>query len=134
MRTVLAIDPGSAKCGLAVVSEAGVLKHEIVQRDDLLPAVKTCAAEYKLDVILLGNGTCSKSITQVLADGLVLVPVKVVEEAFSSVKARNRFWDENPPKGLRRLLPRGMLYPERPWDDYVAVILAEEFLTSESNL
>ena len=37
----------------------------------------------------------------------------------------------NPPRGWRRLLPVSMQMPPEPYDDYVAVILAQRFLRGD---
>jgi hypothetical protein len=38
------------------------------------------------------------------------------------------YWQENPPKGLKKLIPLGMLVPPVPLDAYAAVILVRRFL------
>ncbi|MHB0912603.1 MAG: hypothetical protein ACYC2Y_04065 [Armatimonadota bacterium] len=120
---VLAIDPGSAKCGLAVVADR-VLYREIVEREHVLQAVRTLAPN--VDRVIIGNGTGSVGLIEGLrAAG---IETEQVDEAFSSEKARRRFLRENPPQGLRRLIPGWLRVPDRPYDDYVAVILAEEYL------
>ena len=56
------------------------------------------------------------------------VMVAVVEEAHSTEEARTLYWQENPPKGLKKLIPLGMLVPPVPLDAYAAVILVRRFL------
>lgn len=132
MTTVLAIDPGREKCGLAVVSEDGVLHREVVTRDSFMPTVAALSTRYSPGVILVGGGTGSGDVIRDLSGSSVEIPVEVVDETLSSLRARRRFFQENPPKGLRRLIPRGLLTPVRPYDDYVAVILAEDYLKGRS--
>jgi hypothetical protein len=52
----------------------------------------------------------------------------VVDERYSSLEARNRYWQMYPPRGLTRLLPEGMRTPPRPVDDIVAIVLIERYL------
>ena len=49
-------------------------------------------------------------------------------EKFTTLDARKRYWIENPPKGLWKLVPEGLRLPPRPYDDYAAVLLGERFL------
>ena len=54
--------------------------------------------------------------------------VTLVDEHRSTEEARRRYFVDNPPSGWRRLMPRGLLTPPVPYDDYVAIILAERYL------
>jgi len=127
VRTVLAIDPGREKCGLALVSGKGALHKEVVPREDVALIVAHLAAEHILDKVIVGNGTGGGGLAEDLRAS-VAVPVEMVDETLSSRRARDRFFEDNPPRGLRRLIPRGLLTPDRPYDDYVALILAEDYL------
>jgi hypothetical protein len=51
-----------------------------------------------------------------------------VDERYSSLEARDRFWQMYPPKGFYRLIPEGMRTPPRAIDDIVAIILIERYL------
>jgi formamidopyrimidine-DNA glycosylase len=57
-----------------------------------------------------------------------LLPVCLVEERGSTLAARERFWQLEPPRGWRRLLPAGLRQPPRDWDDVVAQLLLERYL------
>ena len=50
------------------------------------------------------------------------IPVVIVDETNTTLDARRRYYDENPPKGLLRLLPRGLLVPSAPLDGYAALL------------
>ena len=127
--TVLAIDPGRSKCGIAVVTggtEPEVLHRAVVPTDQITQVLAELAARHRLDLILIGNGTTSSEAAQ--AAETVAVPVELVDERLTSVEARKRYFAQNPPRGLRRLIPTSLQTPDRPYDDYVAVILAERYL------
>jgi len=49
----------------------------------------------------------------------------------TTIRARARYFAANPPRGWRRIVPRGMLLPPRPIDDFAAVLIAERFLAGE---
>ena len=125
-RRVLAIDPGREKCGVAVLASDGrVLVQEVVATAALDAAVGELIRAYEPNVIM-GNGTTSADAKKrVEALG---VPVTLVDEYRTTDAAKCAYWKAHPPRGWRRLVPRGMLVPPVPVDDFVAVILAQRFL------
>lgn len=125
---VLAIDPGREKCGIAVASPRGVLFKGVAGRNSYLALVKSLAKGYNIRWLVLGDGTGSAEFLRELQEALPEYGVEIVNEEFSTEKARLRYWQDRPPKGLRRLLPVTMQVPPEAYDDYVAVILAERFL------
>lgn len=124
--TVLAIDPGRDKCGLAVVQPGRVLHREVVARDRLAWRVAELVGEYAAHVIVIGDATGSQGVLREVSR--LGRPVEMVPEQGTSLEARRRYFREHPPRGLARLVPEGLRVPPRPVDDYVAVILAERFL------
>jgi hypothetical protein len=50
-----------------------------------------------------------------------------VDESHTSEQARRRYVNEKPAHGWRRLLPKALRTPETPYDDYVAILLAERW-------
>lgn len=124
--TVLAVDPGRDKCGLAVVRPGEVLHREVVPRAELAGRVAELSGRFGVTAVVVGDGTGSPAVLRELA-GLG-IPVHVVPEAETTLEARRRYFRDNPPRGLWRLVPDGLRVPPRPVDDYVAVLLAERFL------
>lgn len=126
MSIVLAIDPGRDKCGIAVLSPQGdVLLHEIVPTGALETRVSELAAEYAPRIIM-GDGTTSAA-TKARIEAQVGA-VTLVDEYRTTEEGRRLYWAENPPRGWRRLVPRGLLTPAVPVDDFAAVALARRFL------
>lgn len=125
----LGIDPGRSKTGLALVDGAGkIVKLHIAESqnidNEIVEFIKnSCPVQ-----IVLGNGTNSRNIGESVKRVLPDVLVAVVEEAHSTEEARALYWQENPPKGLKKLIPLGMLVPPVPLDAYAAVILVRRFL------
>lgn len=125
----LGIDPGRSKTGLALVNGAGkIVKLHIAESqnidNEIVEFIKnSCPVQ-----IVLGNGTNSRNIGESVKRILPDVMVAVVEEAHSTEEARSLYWQENPPKGLKKLIPLGMLVPPVPLDAYAAVILVRRFL------
>jgi RNase H-fold protein (predicted Holliday junction resolvase) len=128
-RTILAIDPGRSKCGVAVVRQGeGALARAVVPRADLARLLRTFLRQYQPCSVILGKGTGSKDVENIVCQLENVPPVEYVDEQYTSLDARKRFFQENPPRGLKRLIPTGLQTPEVPYDDYVALILAERFL------
>lgn len=125
---VLSVDPGRAKCGLAVVSSRSVLHREIVPTAGIAARIESLLRLYASDCVVVGGGTGSAPVLAALEAIRGGVPLDVVDESHTSELARARYLRENPPRGLRRLLPAFLRTPETPYDDYVAVILAERWL------
>ena len=125
----LGIDPGRSKTGLALVNGAGkIVKLHIAESqnidNEIVEFIKNSCPVH----IVLGNGTNSRNIGEAVKRVLPDVMVAVVEEAHSTEEARALYWQENPPKGLKKLIPLGMLVPPVPLDAYAAVILVRRFL------
>ncbi|MCE5200298.1 hypothetical protein LLG39_15135 [bacterium] len=131
MRTVLAIDPGRCKCGIAVVrSEAGLetLYRQVVETSNIVPLVSGLMARFHPDVVIIGNGTTSARAAEAIAE-IGIARVEFVDEKNTTLLARKRYFQENPPRGLRKLIPISLQTPSHPCDDYAAVILAEQYLS-----
>jgi len=130
-KTILAIDPGRSKCGVAVVrggTQPEVAHRAVVPTERIGEVVGELSACHSPDVILIGGGTTASSLAATIrALGLA---VEIVDERLSSIEARRRYFKENPPRGLRRLIPTSLQTPGQPVDDYAAVILAERYLAS----
>ena len=125
---ILGIDPGTRKCGLAVVERLGAapLALAIAPLDDFAERLGAIVRAYAIERVAIGRGTNAETIVEVVrATGL---PFDLVDERETTLQARARFFDDHPPRGWRRLVPRGMLLPDRPIDDYAALLIAERYL------
>lgn len=132
---LLAIDPGREKCGVAVVTYAReVLAREIIALDALHMRVAHYIGRYGIVIIVVGDRTGAREVRELLRRGGFQQEVAFVDEDRSSEMGRQRYLTDHPGKGWRRLLPRGLRSPDRPFDDYVAVILAERYLDGKSSI
>ena len=129
-RVVVAVDPGREKCGVAVVSLDGA----VLERAVLAPAdLQTWLARVQqpVEAYVVGHRTARREVTAILAAmGVPEERVWVVDEDRSSEEGRRRYWQANPPRGWRRLVPTGLQVPPEPYDDFVAVVLAERYLAA----
>ena len=129
---ILGVDPGTRKCGYAVVaaSHAPPLELGIVETAALADRLVDLAARHPLRAVALGGGTHTAAVAGLVAG--IGLPVQVVDERETTLLARRRYFEVHPPTGWRRLLPRGLLLPPRPIDDFAAVLIAERLLERET--
>jgi RNase H-fold protein (predicted Holliday junction resolvase) len=126
---VLAVDPGRDKCGVAVVTAEGAVLHQaVVSAPEVGGAVAELMARHRVTRLVLGDRTAAKQVAEALRRAGVALPPVIVDEHRSSEEGRRRYFQENPPRGWRRLLPTTLQTPPRAYDDYVAVVLAERYL------
>lgn len=131
---ILGFDPGKDKCGVAVMEKERTLHyHQVIESRDVLNSLNALCQKFPINLCVMGNQTTSKSWKQKLLSALPeTVQIIQVDERYSSLEARDRYWQMYPPQGLTRLVPQGMRTPPRPIDDIVAIILIERYLSSQS--
>jgi RNase H-fold protein (predicted Holliday junction resolvase) len=134
-RIVLAIDPGSSKCGMALVKrtpegEIRVLWRTISPRSDLLPSIAEAIAVEPFSMMVVGKGTTSKTLVEEIRDEYPSAAILLVDETDTSLQARERYWEHHPRRGWRKFLPSTLQVPPEPVDDFVAMILAERVLSA----
>jgi RNase H-fold protein (predicted Holliday junction resolvase) len=125
----LGFDPGKDKCGIAVVDRAGVaLYHEVIPADTLLAQLPVLCNQWQVSQVIMGDRTTAGQWQEKLRVTLPTTPIALVDEHYSTLAARDLYWEMYPPQGLQRLLPQGMRLPPRPIDDLVAIILVRRYL------
>ncbi len=125
---VVAVDPGRSKCGVAAVSADGeVLSLAVVETDRVGLTAAALAHSYDASVIVLGGSTGAPRAWELIHAADPALTIAEVEEEMSTLEARERYWQENPPGCLTRLIPAGMRVPPAPIDDWAAVVLAERY-------
>jgi len=125
---IIAIDPGSKKCGYAVVnSNLSVLQREVTSTEEIIKIIEGSFNVYKIDKIILGNGTNYKSIEESLKNQFPELRIILIEEEFSTLEARKKYFEAHPPRGIFKLIPLSLRVPPCYYDDFVAVLLAEKY-------
>jgi RNase H-fold protein (predicted Holliday junction resolvase) len=122
-----ALDPGRSKCGLAVTDRSGqcIVGAAILPPEESLALLRHWQTQ-GLGLVVLGNGTGSAGWRERLAAaGLAS---QQLDEWGTTLAARQRYWQLEPPRGWRRCLPRGLRLPPRDIDDVVAQLLLERHL------
>ena len=129
--TILAVDPGRSKVGLAVVRYDGVIfERKVCLMSELSEhCLERWLNRYGIRCVVLGNGTAGSFIEKILQKYVQADIIKLVEvdEAYSTEAAKKRYWKESPPCGWRAWVPTGLLSPPQSIDDWAAVILAERY-------
>jgi RNase H-fold protein (predicted Holliday junction resolvase) len=125
---LLGVDPGTRKCGYAVIErvDAQPLTMGIVPLDEFGARLATLRANFEIDLVAIGHGTNAAVVSALVREAGL--PFVLVDERETTLRARARFFADYPPRGWRRIVPRGMLLPDRPIDDYAALLIAERYL------
>ena len=148
---ILGFDPGRDKCGLAVMeppsrpdSSFHIAYAEVVSADDAIATVADLVAQYPISLIVMGDQTLSKTwkhrVETFLAEQsskgssskqrskkTASIPVRMVDERYSTLEARERYWVLHPAQGLVKFIPQSLRTIPRPIDDVVAIILIERY-------
>jgi RNase H-fold protein (predicted Holliday junction resolvase) len=130
-RRVIGIDPGRTKCGIAVVFEDGErVALGVVPTAAIAERLRASIDEGDIAAICVGHATTSDAVVALCRSSWPDIPVAVVDESNTTLQARQRYYRDHPPKGLLRLVPRGLLVPKEPLDGYAALLIVERFLKS----
>ncbi len=130
---VLGLDPGTDKCGVALLAgDRSVLYQSVVSPEALPGTIAALQECFEIVRVAIGDRTGSAEIARQLTEAGVELPIERTSEAMSSLLARRRYWRDHPPRGLARLIPLGLRIPPRPVDDYAAIIIAERLLEEEA--
>jgi len=125
---IIAIDPGTKKCGYAVVDfNLTVLQREVTSTEGIIKIIEDSFNVYKIDEVILGNGTNYKNIEKRLKNHFPKLKIILIEEEFSTLEARKKYFEAHPPRGISKLIPLSLRVPSCHYDDFVAVLLAEKY-------
>lgn len=135
---VLAVDPGRDKTGVAILTKTSrLVMMDIVPTDSIRDNIALLLKTYPtVSYLVCGNGTNHKAIgitVQELAESQVKT-FAFVNEKHTTEEARRRYFEVHPPRGWKRLVPKGMLYPPVPVDDITAWIIGERWLLENKEL
>ena len=125
---ILAIDPGREKTGIAILKNSDVLEHKIINSDELVQIIKSLLEKYIIKTIVMGNGTSSKKKYDLLKQEFIDRDIVLINEYRTTDEARKLYFQENPPKGWKKLIPLGMHVPPVPVDDYAAIAIGGKYL------
>ena len=125
---IIAIDPGTKKCGYAVAdSNLSILQREVISTDKIVEIITDSLNIYKIDKIILGNGTNYKNIEESLKNHFSKLKIVLIEEEFSTLEARKKYFEAHPPRGIFKFIPLSLRVPPGHYDDFAAILLAEKY-------
>jgi RNase H-fold protein (predicted Holliday junction resolvase) len=129
---LISIDPGKDKIGVALLDLKGeIIYRKIIPSDKLLICLDALIKESSK--ILIGNGTFSTGIIKFIKEKYKSIQIIEVDEKNSTQEAKKLYFKYNPPKGLYKLFPAGLLSPTEPVDDLAAVVIARRYLKKYKN-
>ena len=127
MSKVLAIDPGISKCGVTIadIKEKKVYEASVIKSHLLLKYVKKKYKNEKTLKFIIGNGTSSENYIKDLNQ--ILPNLIIAEEKNSTFRAKERYFEIFPLRGIKCFLPREIFILNKNLDALAALIIMEDY-------
>ena len=124
---MISIDPGKCKCGLVLVDvNKKKVDQAIVLDTEFLPKyVKNLKSVENISKVIIGNGTTSKENIQKLE--FIKKDLIIYEEKNTTYRAKKRFFELFPLRGLKTLLPKEFFIMNKNLDAVSALIIVEDY-------
>ena len=134
MSKFIAIDPGKFKCGLvlAEITEKKVYKAIVLKSELLEDYVRNLDAVENISIIIVGNGTTSREIREKLA--FFKKEIIIFEEKNTTYRAKARYFELFPIRGLKFLIPREFFILNKNLDAISALIILEDYCKTKFTL
>ena len=120
-RVIVGLDPGK-NVGVAFVNKEGELVYRNIVTLDTLKTLHIPRGA----TLVVGNGTGAEGVKEILRARAL--SFAVVDETGTTLEARTLYFRDHPPKGLLRLLPKGLRSPPKLIDDYAAYAVVLRYL------
>ena len=106
MFKLISIDPVKCKCGLVLVEfQKKKVVQAIVLNTEFLPSyVKNLNGSENISKVIIGNGTTSRQNIEKL--DFIRNDLIIVEEKNTTLRAKKRYFEIFPTKGLKSFLPK----------------------------
>ena len=127
MTKLISIDPGRFKCGLVLVDikEKKVYKAIILRSECLEEYVKNLKTVENISKVIIGNGTSSKENIEKLE--FIKKDLIICEEKNTTYRAKERYFELFPIRGLKKLIPREFFIINKKLDAIAALIILEDY-------
>ena len=127
MFKLISIDPGKCKCGLVLVDlQKKKVDQAIVLNTELLPNyVKNLNGSENISKVIIGNGTTSRQNIEKL--DFIRNDLIIVEEKNTTLRAKKRYFEIFPTKGLKSFLPQEIFIMNKNLDALSALIILEDY-------
>ena len=127
MCKLIGIDPGKCKCGLVLVDlNLKKVDQAIVLNSEFLPKyVKSLNSLENISKVIIGNGTTSKQNIEKLE--FIKKDLIIVEERNSTFRAKKRYFELFPIRGLKIFLPKEIFVLNKNLDAVSALVILEDY-------
>ena len=134
MFKLISIDPGKCKCGLVLVDlHQKKVDQAVVLNTELLPEyVKSLISYGNISTVIIGNGTTSKQNIEKLA--FIKNDLIIVEEKNTTFRAKKRYFELFPTRGLKTFLPKEIFIMNKNLDAVSALIILEDYCNHKFTL
>ena len=127
MIKLISIDPGKCKCGLVLADlYQKRVDQAVVLNTAFLPHyLKTLNSSENISKVIIGNGTTSRQNIEKLK--FLKKELIVVEEKNTTFRAKKRYFELFPMRGLKNLLPKEIFIINKNLDAVSALIILEDY-------
>jgi RNase H-fold protein (predicted Holliday junction resolvase) len=127
MIKLISIDPGKCKCGLVLADlYQKRVDQAVVLNTKFLPQyVETLNSTENISKVIIGNGTTSRQNIEKLK--FLKKELIVVEEKNTTFRAKKRYFELFPMRGLKNLLPKEIFIINKNLDAVSALIILEDY-------
>ena len=134
MFKLISIDPGKCKCGLVLVDiNKKKVDQAIVLNTEYLPEfVKALKSDENVSKVIIGNGTTSKENIKKLE--FLNKDLIIFDEKNTTYRAKKRFFELFPVKGLKVFLPKEIFIMNKNLDAISALIILEDYCNDKFTL
>ena len=134
MGKLISIDPGKCKCGFVLVDiNKKKVEKAILLKTEFLPKyLKTINNVENISKFIIGNGTTSKENIKKLE--FLKKDLIIFEEKNSTYRAKKRFFELFPIRGLKILLPKEFFIMNKNLDAISALVILEDFCNDKFSL
>ena len=134
MLKLISIDPGKCKCGLVLVDlNKKKVDQAIVINTEFLPKyLKSLNSFENISKVIIGNGTTSKQNLEKLK--FINKDLIIVEEKNTTLRAKKRYFELFPIRGLKTFLPKEIFIMNKNLDAVSALIILEDYCNEKFTL
>ena len=127
MIKLISIDPGKCKCGLVLADlyQKRVDQAVVLSTKFLPQYVETLNSTENISKVIIGNGTTSRQNIEKLK--FLKKELIVVEEKNTTFRAKKRYFELFPMRGLKILLPKEIFIINKNLDAVSALIILEDY-------
>jgi len=134
MSKLISIDPGKCKCGLVLVNfDQKKVDQAVVLNTEFLPKyVKNLNNYEDISKVMIGNGTTSRQNIEKLE--FIKNNLIIVEEKNTTLRAKKRYFELFPVRGLKTLIPKEIFIMNKNLDALSALIILEDYCNTKFTL